>query len=460
MRKGLWSALPTKKRQIEVKTGGGLHTGLPPSEIPDGFCADMKNLHSCTYPHLSPRPPRDTAEIPHLPQGEVRFFGVIFGTTLAAVVGNTLYTLSADVWTNRGTLFNSTTGRVYHADFMDWAVFADGTACKKYNGKSITAVGTKGSPEHAKFMATHAWHLFTASDKDKMLRYSAVENIDDWSAPGDAGQDLVETTKEAYAGGLCAYGGHILYFKENALFELYGTDPVNFSLLCLSQDIGCISQASIVEIGGILYFLGRDGVYRYAGGTNPSKICFPIRKFIENMDYERKEEITGGTDGTRYYLFLPQKDGEDAVLTFDTVCGEWYREDNTPFIGFAFLDGKTYAADTSGTVYVFGQGDELVEWERTSGPYYFENSIVQNWHRMYIRAEVEEGASFQVLLSPWAGGEGFTLVGSFTESGQAVIQIPRKLRNAPHMRIRLSGQGQVTVSAIEFELRGVRRSYI
>lgn len=459
MRKGLWSILPSKKRQITVKTGGGLHTGLPSAEIPEGFCTDMRNLHSCAYPHLSPRPARDHTAVPALPSGEVRFFGVIFGTTLAAVVGSLLYTFSSGTWESAGTLFTSKTGRVHHADFMDYAVFADGNTCKKYDGKTISTVGNDGTPENAKFLATHAWHLFTASDKDKMLRYSAVESIDNWSAPGDAGQELVETTREAYGGGLCAYGGHILYFKENALFELYGTDPVNFSLLCLSQDIGCISQASIMEVGGILYFLGRDGVYRYAGGTNPRKICFPIRKFIENMDYERREDATGGSDGTRYYLFLPQKEGEDVLLVFDTNIGEWFKEDATPMVGFATLSGKTYAADTAGTVYVFGQGEEMVSWERTSGPYYYENSVMQNWHRLFIRAELSEGASFKVALSPWADGDGFLTVGTVTESGQTVLQIPRKLQNAPQMRIRLSGQGQATVSAVEFEVRGIKRSY-
>lgn len=460
MRKGLWSALPTKKRQIEVKTGGGLHTGLPPSEIPVGFCTDMKNLHSRAYPHLAPRPPRDKNAVSALPSGEVRFFGTIFGTTLAAVVGNSLYTFVQEAWKKAGTLFQSTKGRVYHADFMDYAVFADGTECKKYDGQSISTVGKSGSPKNAKFLATHAWHLYTASDKDTWLRYSAVESVDDWSAPGDAGQELCETTREAYAGGLTSYGGHILYFKENALFELYGTDPTNFSLLCLSQDIGCISQESITEIGGILYFLGRDGVYRYAGGTLPKKICFPIRKFIENMDYSRKEEISGGTDGTRLYLFLPQKDGEDAVLTYDTSFEEWFREDNTPFIGFASLDNKVYAADKNGVVYLFGEGDETVEWERTSAPYYFENSILQNWHRLYIRAHVEDGAKYQVYLSPWSDGEGFILVGTVSESGQAVIEIPRRMKNAPQLRIRLSGQGNVNIAAVEFEGRGVKRSYV
>lgn len=460
MRKSYWRELPAKKRQIEIKTGGGLHTGLPPAEIPDGMAVSMKNLHSCSYPYLSPRPSRDTKTISPLPFGTIRFFGVIFGDTLAAVVENRLYLLADTVWQDAGEIFSRRAGRVYHADFMDYAVFADGNECKKFDGFDITDVGKSGNPDSAKFLATHAWHLFSASDTDKYLRYSAAEDIDDWSAPMDAGLELVETSRSAFAGGLTVYGGHVLYFKENAMFELYGTDPTNFSLLCLSREIGCIANDSIQEIGGVLYFLGHDGVYRYSGGALPKKISFPIQSFIEDLDYDNRETAASGTDGVRYYLSFPYAGGGKTTLVYDTRIGEWYREDDTNFVGFASLGGVLYAVDVFGTIYIFGQGAEQVAWERTSGPYYFENSLMQNWHRLYIHADVRYGASFSVELSPWSGGEGFVHVGTFTKSGQAVIEIPRRLQNAPQMRIRLSGQGEVTIGTIEIELRARRRSYM
>ncbi|MBQ7033780.1 MAG: hypothetical protein IJN25_09005 [Clostridia bacterium] len=460
MRKSIWRDVSAKKRYIETKTGGGLHTGLPPAEIPEGMAMEMENLHSRAYPHLSPRPPRDTAAIPALPGGEVRYFGVIFGTTLAAVVGKHLYTLSKGNWTDAGALFTASSGRVYAADFMDWAVFADGAECKKYNGTSIKPVGTSGGPENAKFLANHAWHLFCASDKDKYLRYCAVEKVDDWSAPGDAGQELVETTREAYAGGLTAFDGNILYFKENAMFELYGTDPVNFSLLCMSRDIGCISQASLTEVRGYLYFVGRDGVYRYGGGIIPRSISYPIQKYIDGLDRDKAEKIAAGSDGERYYLALPQTDGSTRICVYDTRLGEWFTEDTTPFFAFAFFEGQLYAVDTGGTVYVFGSGNEQVSWCRISRPYTFENSLRQNWHRVFVSAEVEEGAQFTVALSPWKSGEGFRTVATVTESGTAAISVPPQLQDAPQMRIKLEGTGNVTISALEFELRARKRSYL
>ncbi len=460
MRKSIWNEVSAKKRHIETKTGGGIHTGLPPAEIPEGMAAEMENLHSRSYPHMRPRPPRDTAAMPALPKGEVRYFGVIFGTTPAAVVGGTLYTLSGGSWKSAGALFSAQTGRVYAADFMDWAVFADGKECKKYDGKNITAVGNSGKPENAKFLATHAWHLFTASDADKFLRYCAVENVDDWSAPGDAGQELVETTREAYAGGLVAYGGNILYFKQNAMFKLYGTDPINFSLLCMSRDIGCISQASIVEIGGILYFVGADGVYRYGGGIIPKSISFPIQKYMNALDMNRTEDIAAGSDGERYYLALPQTDGSTRIFAYDTRLGEWFAEDTAPLVAFMQHEGRLYAADKSGTVYAFGGGNEKVSWSRVSGPYLFENSLRQNWHRIYVNATVADGAHFTVALSPWLGGEGFRTVATVTKSGQTAIEIPPQLQDAPQMRVRLAGEGEAIVSALEFELRARKRSYL
>lgn len=457
--KSFWKDVSEKKRYIETKTGGGIHTGLPPEEIPKGLCTEMQNLHSRFFPHLSPRPGRDTTIVPRLPEGEVRYFGVMFGTTLGAVVGSNLYKLSSGQWINCGTLFTKETGRVYGADYMDYAVFADGNECKKFDGKTISAVGKTGKPENALFLATHAWHLFTASDQDKFLRYCAVENIEDWSAPGDAGQELVETTKEAYAGGLTAYGGHVIYFKENAMFELYGTDPVNFSLLCLSRDIGCMAQESILEIGGILYFLGPDGVYRYSGGALPKKISFPVESYIENMDRTQRVKIAAGTDGERYYLTLPQKTGKVQTLVYDTRVEEWFLEDDVPFVAYASYEGRVYAAAEDGTVYAFGGGEEQVEWYRISGPYIFENSLHQNWHRIYIRAEVEKGAHIVVSLCPWMENDMFRKVGTITKSGVTVLEVPPLMQDAPQMRVKLSGWGDVKVAAMEFECRVRKRSY-
>ncbi len=460
MGKGLWQEVPRKKRHLQTKTGGGIHTGLPQWEIPVGMAADMENIHSGAYPHLSPRPPRDGEKTAALPEGAVRFFGTIFGTRLAAVVGRNLYTYEGACWEDRGALFTASEGRVYAADFMDYTVFADGAECKKFDGETISSVGTQGKPENALFLTTHAWHLFTASDKDKFLRYCAVENIEDWSAPTDAGQELVETSKEAYAGGLTAYGGHVIYFKKNAMFELYGTDPVNFSLLCLSRDIGCISQGSIAEIGGILYFAGADGIYRYSGGKLPVKISFPIQKYIDGLDTEKPEQIVAGGMGERYYISLPQKDGETVLLTFDTRVSEWYKEDGLPFIGFTTCGDTFYGATAEGKVYAFGEGSERVAWYTVLGPYTLENAQNQNWHRIFIRADLEEGASFAVALSPWAGGEGFRTVGTMTESGQVQIEVPPKMQDAPQMRIRIAGEGRATISALEFEGRSRKRSYI
>lgn len=460
MKKGMWNDVSGKVRHVETKIGGGVHTGLPAAEIPEGMAAEMENIHSGAYPHLSPRPPRSREEVPHLPEGNVRYFGTIFGNTLAAVVSKNLYILKDGAWENCGEISSKEEGRVFAADFMDYAVFADGSGAKKYDGTKITAVGTRGKPENAKFLAVHAWHLFTASDKDKFLRYSAVENIDDWSAPNSAGAELCETTKDACATGLVAYGGHVLYFKENAMFELYGTDPVNFSLLCLSRDIGCASCASIVEIGGILYFAGSGGVYRYAGGALPKKISFPIQKYIDNTDMERKEEITAGSDGERYYLALPQKDGTTRVLAYDTRVGEWFAEDTVPLVDFASFGGRTHAAAADGTVYTFGAGEEKVSWTRTSAPYRFGNSLFQNWHRIFVRAELAEGAYFTVALSPWSGGEGFRTVATVEKSGISVIEVPPRMQDAPQMRVRLSGEGKVTIESLEFEVRARKRSYV
>ncbi len=457
--KRMWQEIGKKKRLVIENMGGGIHTGLPPTEIPIGLATDMQNLHTGSYPHLRPRPPRSTAAVPALPTGTLRFFGVCVGEKLCAVIGDTLYVLQNRVWKSFGQLFSSTTGRIHATDFMGYTIFADGITCKRFNGEEISAVSKSGSPGPCAFLATNAWHLFAASEKDNYLRYSAVEDMTDWTAPGDAGQELIETAQGAFGSALTSYGGHILYFKKNAIFELYGTDPVNFSLLPISGDIGCAAAATITEVDGRLYFLGRDGVYTYSGGARPTRISFPVQRFIDNAG-----DLTlaaAGSDGVRYYLALPQVGGKTVVLVYDTRINAWFSEDNVPFFAFARTTEGFFAAAVDGTVYAFGvEGTETVTWSYTSRPYLCENSLFQNWHRLYIRAEVANGAHYTVAVSPWLSGEGFSTVGEITQSGLVQIELPTRFFGAPHLRFRLSGAGDVTISTLEVELRGRERSYI
>ncbi|MDD6308224.1 MAG: hypothetical protein PUB07_02570 [Clostridia bacterium] len=461
MRKGTWQEIGSKKRMLLKKTGGGIHTGLPAEEIPDGMAADMYNLSSRSYPQLRPRAARIKG-MPDLPAGTLRYFGLILGNTPGAVVDQTLYTLQNDTWTSCGTLFTGAESRVFAVDYMDYTVFADGTECKKYDGTAISKVGgTNTGPTNAAFPVSHAWHLFTASTSDSYLRYSAVEDIDDWTAPLNAGRELVETGRGAYGSALYAYGGHVLYFKKSALFELYGTDPVNFSLMEISGDIGCVSQGSLVEIDGVLYFVGMDAVYRYDGGARPKRISFPIQRFMDNLDTDRCTDIVAGSDGTRYYLSLPQKENQSCLLTYDTRIAEWFVEDETEIFAFSLQESTLFGATRAGEVFAFNSKEEGedVTWSYTSKPYLCENSLHQNWHRLYIRAAVPQGAHCTVYLSPWCGGEGFVRVAEVTKSGITQIEIPPRLWDAPQIRIKLCGCGDITIPALEFTFRGRERSY-
>lgn len=457
--KRMWQEVGKKKRLILTALGSGIHTGLPPEEIPAGMATDMYNLHTGSYPQLASRPPRKVSMGLNLPRGNFRYFGRCLGDRLACVINQNLYLLEDEQWVDYGVLFSTETGPVYSVDFMGYAVFADGTTCKKFDGTTIKAVGTSASPKNPLFLASNAWHLFTASPLDNYLRYSAVENMDDWTAPGDAGQELIETTHKAYASALCAFGGHILYFKEDAMLELYGTDPSNFSLLPISGDIGCIDQKSIAEINGALYFLGREGVYCYKGGASPSCISFPVLKYIQNMP--KDAVIAAGSDGVRYYLSLSQKNGIPVVLVYDTRYGVWCLEDDWPIVAFARTKDGFFGVTKYGLFFSIADPDpnEWVSWSYTSRPYVCENSLLQNWHRMYIRATLKESAYIYVFVSPWLSGEGFTNVGTVTESGVTQIELPTRFYNAPHLRFRLQGEGNATIAAVEFELRGRDRSY-
>lgn len=73
--------------------------------------------------------------------------------------------------------------------------------------------------------------------------------------------------------GLRAFGPVLLIFKERSVYTLSGRTPASFQLKPLFTDIGCLSQLSIVQAGGALYWWSHRGPVRWEGSGYPEPIA-------------------------------------------------------------------------------------------------------------------------------------------------------------------------------------------
>jgi hypothetical protein len=97
-------------------------------------------------------------------------------------------------------------------------------------------------------------HIFFA--KGNFLSFTAPYTDDDFSIANGAGVILVPHTIT----GLIVFREQLIVFSTNTIHRLIGNTVSDFQLQPISQDIGCVREDTIQEVGGDVAFLGPDGV--------------------------------------------------------------------------------------------------------------------------------------------------------------------------------------------------------
>ena len=92
--------------------------------------------------------------------------------------------------------------------------------------------------------------------------------------------------------GMYSFMEQLIVFTDESVYTLMGSgrDPAgkpNFMFRKLASNVGCISQDSIVEVGGALYFMAHDGIYAFQS-QGPEGGVTKISKSIDSIFSGRK----------------------------------------------------------------------------------------------------------------------------------------------------------------------------
>lgn len=214
---------------------------------------------------------------------------------------------------NNGDVFYSTGGNFsslavpvseeHGASFAPWGgtlYIATGhsTVSYSWDGTTKTALNASGpiwqnsyttpSPTpyfpKAKHTVTHAGKVFVASTHEDgvahptRIRWSHPNNPTNWAAQdyidiNDGGQDIT---------GLTVFNGHLVVFKHNAVFAVFGYDSDTFQVVEVSRAVGASTPHAIcVTERGVYFFSYPDGLMLY-NGNGVIDVFEPIRPAITN----------------------------------------------------------------------------------------------------------------------------------------------------------------------------------
>lgn len=235
-----------------------------------------------------------------------------------------------------------------------------------------------------------------------------------------------------------SYLGYPVFFKEDAIYKVYGNKPSNFEIMGSARlGVQRGSSHSLAVAGEKLFYLSRNGIVSYSGGM-PENIAHAFGE----VSYK---EAVGGSDGSHYFVSMCDTDGNWSIFVFDTTTGLWHREDGMHVISFAWQDSlhmldsegnlcsisKTDAAEPEGTFESYVEFGDFIE----------SSSDEKSISKIQLRISMEPKTELTIFLR-FDSEETWRKVSTIRAEKKRSVILPIIPRRCDHWRIRLEGKGQ------------------
>jgi len=133
-----------------------------------------------------------------------------------------------------------------------------------------------------------------------------------------------------------AFGsGNLIAFKDNGIAFLSGAasqiTALDLGLQFIDDQVGCISQDSVVNIGKDIFFLSQRGVYTVQQTSEQNAqlvdvpLSDPIRNIFETIEKQHSERAIAVLFDNYYLLSVPVDGSQvnNAIIPFDLLLRKW-----------------------------------------------------------------------------------------------------------------------------------------
>ncbi len=242
--------------------------------------------------------------------------------------------------------------------------------------------------------------------------------------------------------GAINYLGYPVFFKENCLHTVavssQGAHQIS-ETECRGVQYG--SSKSLAIVGETLFYKSRTDVCAYQGG-------FPV-SVSEALGEEKYSDAVAGVFGEKYYISMKDSNNAYHLFVFDTGKNLWIREDNLQAKSFAHVDDELFCIDGNNKLMALHGGvgtlEEVVSWSAESGLMTYEYPDMKYVSRYNIR--LKANGTVHIFLEYDSSGE-WIASGEFTRNGTNTQTIPIRPRRCDHLRVKLTGEGDVRIYSI------------
>lgn len=450
-----WGKVSFKTKTVINSLGDGINTFVPPIDIAESEWSYGRNCSGRNYPALSVRAGRkhtfSQISSPYiLGQRNNQYPHIQDGTTWKRWDGSTWQTVQTGLAAGTGKFVDFKTGTSL------FTILANGTDKYSWDGSTVTNLTNMPS---SKLITVFKGRVYILNGKT--LYFSALNKINDWTTINDAGQiDITRAKGDGTA--ICTFGNHVVVFTEFSMHELYGTSPSSYTLTDVDGAKGCISDNSIVELNGVLYWMYSDGIYAYTGGQ-PVKISDYVNGYINLMNLAQKSKIVGWGNNYSVFWSIPYNGSNDNNITieFNTKLKKWYIHDYA-IIDSTIIADKAYGLDSSGWIWDMENGEDdngtPISWE-IIGKVCNDGAISQKKvvSNLWITLDLPVRSSLSVYTSNSFDNDDFKLLKVFNsnpneQNVRAILPITM-LQNIDFYRIKFVGKGQCKIHFLEKDIR-------
>lgn len=247
-------------------------------------------------------------------------------------------------------------------------------------------------------------------------------------------EDISENDNSSIT-GIYGFGEHMYVFKNDSIWRMVDVGATDFALQSYAPQkvvsgVGCVSQASIVEVAGGLVFLAEGGIY-FFDGNSAKRISDRVFNTLKRLNPARAAAAVGVNWKSRhcYLLAMSQNNSRenDIVFVWDYKNDSWWIWDNFNVSGWVLDEDASdlealYYYDIQGSIYRVGAGNTNHGAAITS---YIETQRLGYGNRANRLRTVEvtsnqtaQSVVAQVLCNDEVSGQGTSGTISFTDTNE------------------------------------------
>lgn len=273
---------------------------------------------------------------------------------LLAQVGSQIMRSTGTTWTQVGTSLGSSTATVCATTFNNRTYWVRGDAAPcRWDGSTATTLTSafndstspsSGNMPKAEHVAAHSGYLFVAGTYESgtaypnRIRWSWANTFDN-SGENWRTDDYIDFNDGKEAEGITAivpFRDHLVVFKENSVYAIYGYSSETFSVVPISNSLGAINHECALNTPAGLFFFDRNNGLNVWDGTKTTWVFEQIWPAMRDRDIpvSLQGNIRMGWVRNRLWLSVPWL-GQETVPRFYTFVfdpfmqrgGGWTRYD-------------------------------------------------------------------------------------------------------------------------------------